>query len=64
MEGGPHQGASVLKPPYFKVMNELLNRVCVIQGNEVDQLLVPRTHVGKVLYLGHTQLLGAHLGAE
>ena len=63
-DGGPHQGVSSLTPPFFKIMNALLYRVCVIQGNEVDQLLVPRTHVGKVLYLGHTHLLGAHLGAE
>ena len=44
--------------------NGLLYRVGRLQEREVEQLLVPRSHIPKVLYLGHTHLLGAHLGAE
>ena len=51
-------------PPilYFKVVKGLLYRVDRIQEQEVEKLLVPRIHISKVLYLGHTHFLGAHLG--
>lgn len=54
----------VSAPPYFKVSKGLLYWVCEIQGQEVDQLLIPWNHVGKVLYLGHTHLLVTHLGDD
>ena len=64
LEGVPQGRGSVPAPPYFKVVNGLLYRVCVCQGVPADQLLLPRGYISKALYLAHTHLLGAHLGME
>ena len=62
VEGVPQGGVSAPCRPNFKVQNGLLNRVADGTRGEVEQLLVLRTHVTKVLFLGH--LFGAHLGKE
>ncbi|XP_061097667.1 uncharacterized protein LOC133128296 [Conger conger] len=64
IEGVPQGGVSRPAYPYFKVQNNLLYRTCNRDPGELDQLLVPRSHTSKVLYLAHTHLLGAHLGRE
>ena len=30
----------------------------------MEQLIVPRSYVSKVLYMAHSHLLGAHLGRD
>ena len=64
VEGVLQGRVSAPEPPYFKVYNGLLYRVCVCQGVPTDQLLLPRGYTSKALYLAHTHLLGAHLGME
>lgn len=64
IEGKPQEGVSPPSYPYFMVKNGLLYRICQVHGEEVEQLLVPRAYIPKVLYLAHTHLLGAHLGGE
>ncbi|KAJ8264277.1 hypothetical protein GJAV_G00147290 [Gymnothorax javanicus] len=61
---GPPRGVSKSILPYFTVRNGLLYRICQVRGEEIAQLLVPRPYISKVLYLAHTHLFGAHLGAE
>lgn len=59
-----HGEVSRLNFPYFSVKKGLLYRN-VKEGEEmISQLLVPRSHVSKVLYLAHSHALGAHLGME
>ena len=41
LEGVLQGRGSVPAPPYFKVVNGLLYRVCVCQGVPADQLLLP-----------------------
>ena len=51
--------------PYFVVKRGLLYRVVKKQGEEIiEQLLIPKSYVSRVLYLAHTHQLGAHLGVE
>ncbi|XP_061098630.1 uncharacterized protein LOC133128839 [Conger conger] len=64
INGVPQGPVSTPSYPYFRVKQDLLYRVCNPQGEEVEQLLVPQPFVPRVLYLGHTHLLGAHLGME
>ncbi|XP_061102960.1 uncharacterized protein LOC133131605 [Conger conger] len=64
IEGVPQDGVSRPALPYFQVQNGFLYRVCRINDEKVEQLLIPQTHTSKVLYLAHTHLLGAHLGRE
>ncbi|XP_061118150.1 uncharacterized protein LOC133141600 [Conger conger] len=64
IEGVPQGGVSRPTLPYFKVRNCLIYRACTVNGEEIDQLLVPQSHTSKILYLAHTHLLGAHLGRE
>ena len=39
-------------------------RVAEGEGGVREQLVVPRVHVSKVLYMAHTHLLGAHVGMD
>ena len=63
---GEKSGAvSTLNPPYFIVKNGLLyRRIQSVEGDVIDQLLVPKNYISRVLYLGHTHQLGAHLGVK
>ncbi|XP_035266158.1 uncharacterized protein LOC118223565 isoform X2 [Anguilla anguilla] len=64
IDGMPRPGVSETTPPYFLIEQGLLYRVSRVKEERVHQLLVPKTYISKVLYLAHTHLLGAHLGAE
>ena len=64
VEGKPGEGVSVTSFPHFSVKKGLLYRVAKLGEFVVDQLLVPKRYVPKVLYLAHSHLLGAHLGVE
>ena len=63
---GERSGAvSELSTPYFIVKKGLIYRVTKNRlGELVDQLLVPKTFVSKVIYLAHSHQLGAHLGVD
>ena len=39
-------------------------RVAEHEGGTIEQLVVPRTYVSKVLFMAHSHLLGAHLGMD
>ncbi len=58
------EGVSELPFPHFAVKNNLLYRVIKIEWEVVEQLLVPKSYISRVLYLAHSHLLGAHLGTE
>ena len=65
VDGKLCDGVSELIPPYFFVKNGLLYRGALdTAGENVAQLLVPKSHVSRVLYLAHTHQLGAHLGIQ
>ena len=64
VEGRRVEGVSQLVFPHFSVKKGLLYRVVKRDELIVDQLLVPKCYVPKVLYLAHSHLLGAHLGVE
>ena len=65
VEGKLCEGVSELSPPYFFVKNGLLYRGAVAKGGEpIEQLLVPKSYVTRVLYLAHSHQLGAHLGVQ
>ena len=65
VDGKLNDGVSVLNPPYFCVNKGLLYRgVRGRDGEIVEQLLVPKSYVSRVLYLAHTHQLGAHLGVQ
>ena len=50
--------------PHFCTQRGLLYRVDERGGETVQQLVVPRPYVSKVLFMAHTHLLGAHLGMD
>ena len=50
--------------PHFATRRGLLYRVVKVNGDIVEQLIVPRQYVSKVLYMAHAHLLGAHLGID
>ena len=56
---------SVQNTPYFIVKRGLLYRVVKDRSDDlIEQLLVPKTFVSKVIYLAHSHQLGAHLGVD
>lgn len=57
-------GVSDKRYPIFQIKNNLLYQVSRQQGELREVLLLPRRYVGTVLQLGHTHLLGAHLGMK
>ena len=65
VDGRLSEGVSALNPPYFVVKNGLLYRgASSATGDIIEQLLVPKAYVTRVLYLAHTHQLGAHLGVQ
>ena len=55
---------SCLPNPHFSAKGGLLFRVVEKGGKVIEQLLVPRPYVSKVLFMAHLPLLGAHLGMD
>ena len=65
VDGKLCDGVSELAVPYFFVKRGLLYRGALDStGEKVTQLLVPKSHISRVLYLAHTHQLGAHLGIQ
>ena len=65
VDGKLCDGVSELQPPYFVVKNNLLYRGVKLETGEIiEQLLVPRQYISRVLYLAHSHQLGAHLGVK
>ena len=65
IDGKLNEGVSALSSPYFCVNNGLLYRGVQGRGGDtIEQLLVPKSYVSRVLYLAHTHQLGAHLGVQ
>lgn len=60
--GKPVEGVSDRSFPHFAVKNNLFYRVVKVGDKMVEQLLVPKCYISKVLYLAHSHLHGAHLG--
>ena len=63
-DGQPRDSVSHLPHLHFSTRERLLYRVAEGEGGVREQLVVPRVHVSKVLYMAHTHLLGAHLGMD
>ncbi|XP_059923375.1 uncharacterized protein LOC132469424 [Gadus macrocephalus] len=63
-EGLSRDSVSDRQYPHFSTRGGLLYRVVQRGGKEVEQLVIPRPYVSKVLYMAHTHLLGAHLGMD
>lgn len=55
---------SCLTYPHFVTRQSLLYRVTRQNEQEVEQLVVPRGYVSKVLFMAHAHPLGAHLGVD
>ena len=55
---------SCLPHPHFSTKGGLLYRVVEREGEVIEQLLVPRPYISKVLFMAHSHLLGAHLGMD
>ena len=65
IDGVPEAAVSELNAPYFMVKKGMLYRVAKNKvGDDVEQLLVPKQFITKVLYLAHSHQLGAHLGVD
>ena len=65
VDGALQSGVSALNHPYFCVKKGLLYRgVRERGGGTIEQLLVPKPFVSRVLYLAHSHQLGAHLGVK
>ena len=64
VDGVPMEGVSTTTYPHFAMKNGLLYRVTKVGEEVIEQLLVPKPYILKVLYLAHTHVLGAHLGTE
>ena len=63
INGRKCERVSQLTVPYFSMNNGVLYRVVNTRGGDhIEQLLIPTTHISRVLYLAHTHQLGAHLG--
>ncbi len=58
------EGLSELTNPHVATKNSLLYRVIKIEGEVVEQLLISKAYISRVLYLAHSHLLCAHLGTE
>uniref|UniRef100_A0A8C5BU63 Gypsy retrotransposon integrase-like protein 1 n=1 Tax=Gadus morhua TaxID=8049 RepID=A0A8C5BU63_GADMO len=63
-DGQVRDSVSHLTHPHFCTQRGLLYRVDVRGGEVIQQLVVPRPYVSKVLFMAHTHLLGAHLGMD
>ncbi|XP_072772650.1 uncharacterized protein [Nerophis lumbriciformis] len=65
IDGQKCEGVSALNSPYFLIKNGLLYRGVLTKGRDIiEQLLVPKSYIFRVLYLAHTHQLGAHLGVQ
>ena len=65
IDGVRDAAVSELNTPYFLVKKGMLYRVAKNKlGDDVEQLLVPKQFITKVLYLAHSHQLGAHLGVD
>ena len=65
VDGKAADGVSELNLPYFLVKQGLIYRAVENKtGDVVEQLLVPKSYVSRVLYLAHSHQLGAHLAVE
>ncbi|XP_061837515.1 uncharacterized protein [Nerophis lumbriciformis] len=65
IDGQKCEGVSALNSPYFLIKNGLLYRGVLTKGRDIiEQLLVPKSYISRVLYLAHTHQLGAHLGVQ
>ena len=65
IDGVRCDGVSELNAPYFMVKKDMLYRVTKNRsGDMVEQLLVPKMFISKVIYLAHSHQLGAHLGVD
>ena len=65
VDGKLCDGVSELNTPYFMVKKDMLYRVTKDRsGDEIEQLLVPKMFITKVIYLAHSHQLGAHLGVD
>ena len=53
-----------LPHPHFSTKGGLLYRVVEKEGEVIEQLLVPRPYISKVLFMAHSNMLGAHLGMD
>ena len=62
--GTDQGGVSQRNFPHFTVHNGLLYRKMKKGEEVISQLVVPKSHISKVLYLAHSHALGAHLGVE
>ncbi|XP_058855297.1 uncharacterized protein LOC131701473 [Acipenser ruthenus] len=64
VNGVPVEGAVVNPREHFIIKNDLLYRITMVNGSQVEQLLVPQAYRLTVLRLAHNHLFGAHLGSE
>ena len=65
VDGEKVNPVSELNIPHFIVKKGLIYRVTKDRvGDVLEQLLVPKTFVSKVIYLAHSHQLGAHLGVD
>lgn len=62
VEGKRVEGVSVIMFPHFSVKNVLLYRVVKKEDVIVEQLLVPKFYIPKLLNLAHSHLLGPTWG--
>uniref|UniRef100_A0A8C5R7L0 Gypsy retrotransposon integrase-like protein 1 n=1 Tax=Leptobrachium leishanense TaxID=445787 RepID=A0A8C5R7L0_9ANUR len=63
VNGVPVEGA-IKSYPYFILKSDLLYRVIMEGGQEIEQLVVPSSQTRKVLDFAHSHVLGGHLGVE
>ena len=63
-EGQARDSVSCLPHPHFSTKGGLLYRVVEKEGEVIEQLLVPRPYISKVLFMAHSNMLGAHLGMD
>ncbi len=64
VKGKRVEGVSVTTFPHFAVKNGLLDQVVKKGELIIEQFLVPKCCVLKVLYSAHSYQLGKHLGVE
>uniref|UniRef100_A0A8C5Q1T7 Gypsy retrotransposon integrase-like protein 1 n=1 Tax=Leptobrachium leishanense TaxID=445787 RepID=A0A8C5Q1T7_9ANUR len=63
VNGVPVEGA-IKSYLYFILKSDLLYRVIMEGGQEIEQLVVPSSQTRKVLDFAHSHVLGGHLGVE
>uniref|UniRef100_A0A3B1KDF6 Gypsy retrotransposon integrase-like protein 1 n=1 Tax=Astyanax mexicanus TaxID=7994 RepID=A0A3B1KDF6_ASTMX len=51
-------------PPYFIIKDDLAYRVADLNGERVEQMLVPRGRTRTILHLAHQHPLGGHLATD